>query len=200
MSAETRQATVTTEIQRHGETLPPHCLQKLPILCLLLATLSCGYLKNICKSPVPAANRLGRNFQIVPKWASSIKHRKRNCHLSRVRTLPTVSSHQGALIAALNPWPDITGFSDSPQTSTGTAKAGAGWAENCPAPGTGCPSGPDFSPWKPVWDFFLAFLSGSIHHIHWFLLQAATSHFTPLWFWFLLYLLMLPSKECNWCI
>lgn len=95
---------------------------------------------------MPAANRLGRNFQIQPKWAPSIKHRKRNCHLSRLRTLPTVSSHQGALTAAHNPWPDITEYSDSPQTSSGMAKAGAGWAENCPAPGTGCSSGPDFPP------------------------------------------------------
>lgn len=97
MSAKTLQAIVTTEIQRRGENLPPHCLQKLPILCLSLATLSYSYLKNGCEPLVPAANRLGRNVQLQPKWAHSIKHKKRNCHHSRVRTLPTASSHQRAL-------------------------------------------------------------------------------------------------------
>lgn len=46
----------------------------------------------------------------------------------------------------------------------------------------------------------VGFISGSIHCVHSFLLQAAASHFTPLWFWFLHYLLMLPSKGCNWYI
>lgn len=132
-----------TKVWRKPSTpLPAKAAHSLFIACNTLLV----YLKNGCKAPVPAANRLGRNFQLQPKWAPSIKHRKRNCHLSRVKTLPTGSSHQGALTAALNPQPYITGLSDSPLTSTGMAKAGAGWAKDCPAPGTGWSSRPNFPP------------------------------------------------------
>lgn len=177
------------------KTFHPTACKSCPFFVYCLQHSSYGYLKNSCKPPVPAANRLGRNFQPQPKWAPSIKHRKRNCHLSRVRTLPRVSSHQRALTAAFNSWPDITGLSDSPQTSTGTAKAGAGWAENCPTPETGSSSRPDF-PLKT----HVGFISGSIHCVHCFLLQAVTSHFYPS-------VVLVPElpfnvalKGCNWCI
>lgn len=61
--------------------------------------------------------------------------------LSRVRTLPTVSSHQGLQLLHSSHSLTALGAQTLPR-------------ENCPAPGTGCSSRPDFPPENPCGIYF----------------------------------------------
>lgn len=150
---------------------------------------------------MPAANRPDRNLSrhsqnlLLPlntemgiATSADLEPYPQSAHISGL-LLPLICTSFGP-----NPHPDITGS----QTPTdpqrrGQSRRGMSWKLPCSRNR------------EHLWDqiFLLqthvGFVPGSIQCAHRFLLQVGTSHFTPLWFWFLYHLLILVSKECNQC-
>lgn len=109
--------------------------------------------------------------------------------LSRVRPLPTVSSHQGLQLLHSSHSLTALGAQTLPRPPLPWPKQGQAELRTALLQEQDALLDQIF-PLKT----HVGFISGSIHCVHWFLLQTATSHFTPLWLWVLPYLLMLPLK------